>query len=291
MTYKIPTNSKEHNDYALNYLSNFTLNNKIMSEKYNSYTNSNNNTKIAIIIEPRSLDILEPIIRNVNYFLNQHQDLKEKNTWNIRVYHGVDNFEFIKNKLPNFNISYVNLGVDNITADEHNLLLRSSIFWNSIEDFYTNVLIFQTDSCMLRTLDEKFLDYDFCGANILNPNCKTPNNIGMNGGFSLRKRANSKKAVECVSFNMVSQYRKEKNLGIFNPIKILAEDIYFWHALEIIGGKLLEKEKTFDFSIETLPDFNIDLNTIKPVGIHGFNKDLIPLEMTKKVFSEAELPK
>lgn len=291
MSYRIPTNSNEHNEIALNYLNNFNTNNTIISENYNSYNNSNNNTKIAIIVEPRCLDILEPIIRNVNYFLNQHPDLKEKNTWNIRVYHGVSNFEFIKNKLPNFNISYVNLGVDNITADEHNLLLRSSIFWNSIEDFYNNVLIFQTDSCMLRCLDEKFLDYDFCGANILNPNCKTPNNLGMNGGFSLRKRFNSKKAIECVSFDMVNQYRKDKKLGLFNPIKILAEDIYFWHSLEIIGGKLLEKEKTIDFSIETLPDFDVNLNNIKPIGIHGFNKDLIPLEMTKKVFTEAELPK
>jgi hypothetical protein len=78
---------------------------------------------------------------------------------------------------------------------------------------------------------------------------------------------------------------------MFNPIKIFAEDIYFWHALEMLKKNLPMKELLPEFSIETILDFEYNYNNLKPSGIHGFNKNLLVMELFQKVFNEAEIPK
>ena len=287
--YIIPTNSSEHLEISKKYLDNFTLQNS-KYKKYDSFKNEENNNKVAVIVEPRKHELLESIIRNVCYFLNQHPDLEEKNKWNIVVFHGVDNADFIKQLLPNFEIKYINMNVDNITADEHNLLLQQLFFWKNIEQ-YENALIFQTDSCLFRRLDKKFLDYDFVGARILNPGARTPNDYGMNGGLSLRNVKSMIKCLECINQEIINTYRTRNGKGMFNPIKIFAEDIYFWHALEMLKKKLPMKELLPEFSIETILDFEYNYNNLKPSGIHGFNKNLLVMELFQKVFNEAEIPK
>ena len=52
-----------------------------------------------------------------------------------------------------------------------------------------------------------------------------------------------------------------------------------------------KKELLPEFSIETTLDFDYDYNKLKPSGIHGFNKNLLVIELFNKVFNEAEEPK
>lgn len=285
----VPTNSLEHLNISTNYLQKFTLDNEAY-KKYDSYKNNENNKYVAVIVEPREHDLLEGIIRNVCYFLNQHPDLEEKNKWNIVVFHGINNYEFIKNKLVNFDIKYINMNVDNITADEHNLLLQQVFFWKNIQE-YTNALIFQTDSCLLHRINTKFLEYDFVGARILNPGAKTPKDFGMNGGLSLRNVKSMINCLELVNKDIINTYRQRNAKGEFSPIKILAEDIFFWHCLEVLGKNMPKKELLPEFSIETTLDFDFDYHKLKPSGIHGFNKNLLQIDLFSKVFNEAEEPK
>lgn len=286
MNFTVPVASAEHLNMATNYLRQFRADNK-KYEKYDNYKNNDTNKKIAVIVEPRDHNLLEPIIRNACYFLNQHHSLSEKNTWNIAVVHGVNN-TIIKEKLKNFDIKYINMMVDNISADEHNLFLQKVFFWNNFVN-YDNVLIFQTDSCMLRPMnEEKFLKYDFVGARILNPHARTPNGYGMNGGFSLRNPKSMINCLKTVNFDIINSYRNKTGRSGFNPIKILAEDIYFWHSLELTKGSMPDKEILPEFSIETSLDFKYDYNGLKPCGIHGFNKNLLQIELFQKIFNEAD---
>jgi hypothetical protein len=285
----IPVNSDEHNKLAEQYLEHFSLKNE-KYKKYDNFSNENSNSKVAVIVEPRKHKLLENIIRNVCYFLNQHPNLEEKNKWNIIVFHGVNNHEFLKNLLPNFNVRYINMNVDNITADEHNLLLQQLFFWKNIGEQYENVLIFQTDSCLMCRLDDKFLKYDFIGANILNPHAKTPRGFGMNGGLSLRNRNSMIKCLELVNIDILNAYRKKNNKNEFNIIKVMAEDIFFWHSLEILDKPLPPKNILPEFSMETILDFEYDYNNLKPCGIHGFNKNLLPINIITHLFSIAETP-
>ena len=96
--FTLPINSVEHLNIAKNYLNNFSLSNHNY-HKYDKFDGNDNNIYAAVIVEPRCHDLLETVIRNVCYFLNQHPKLDEKDKWDIVVFHGVNNHEFIKSKL------------------------------------------------------------------------------------------------------------------------------------------------------------------------------------------------
>lgn len=164
----------------------------------------------AIIIEPRCHKALEFVLGN---FLENLSD-----DWNIIIFHGNLNIEFVydivENKLSQYKsrVSFVNLGIDNLTRQEYSdLLITDTRFYDHIPT--ETFLIFQTDTMIFkkhRNLINNFLKYDYVGAPWPWNPTNDENNVG-NGGLSLRKKSKMLEIIE-----------KEKN-----PNLSLLEDVFF----------------------------------------------------------------
>jgi hypothetical protein len=136
----------------------------------------------AIIVEPREHPALEFVLNN---FVSNLSD-----EWNIIVFHGNKNIDFLKKIIENnlhTRISLINLQVDNLTINDYNnLFMKSTILYDNIPT--ETFLVFQTDTIIFekhKHLINDFLKYDYVGAPIKHN--KTPW-VG-NGGLSLRKKS------------------------------------------------------------------------------------------------------
>ena len=199
----------------------------------------------AIIIEPRQHKALEFVINN---FINN----LDYNDWCFVILYGNLNkdyvFDIILNKINilkennhntndscNNKISLYNMGIDNITIDDYNNLLKSKDFYNFIKT--EKFLIFQTDTIILtehKHLINNFLEYDYVGApwNIFMFENPMGGGVG-NGGLSFRS--------------------KKHMLEILDKVQISSanEDIYF-SLQDIISLNKPSYEKAKEFSIETV---------------------------------------
>jgi len=145
------------------------------------------NKYTAVIVEPRKHAALSFVLEN---FLKNLS-----NEWNIIIFHGNLNIDFvnniISNKLNNYKerISTINLNINNLTRDEYSLLFKQKFFYHRIPT--ETFLVFQTDSIIFeknKELINNFLKYDYVGA----PWSWSPkgvNNFVGNGGLSLRKKS------------------------------------------------------------------------------------------------------
>lgn len=142
------------------------------------------NTCTAIIVEPRRHRALAFVLKNVLENLPAN--------WNVRIYHGTKNREFVEEilatelRLSAARISLQDLGVENLeTQVDYSRILSSREFTEKIPT--ETFIVFQTDSMINpnhKDLLEKFLQYDYVGAPWPWDHLK----VG-NGGFSLRKRS------------------------------------------------------------------------------------------------------
>lgn len=188
------------------------------------------NKYTAIIVEPRKHAALFFVLEN---FLKNLSD-----EWNIIIFHGNLNIEFINNiietNLYNYKsrISMISLNKDNLTKDEYSKLLMDKNFYNFIP---TEIfLIFQTDTIIFednKELINIFLKYDYVGAP-WSESQKNINNFVGNGGLSLRKKS---KMLEII----------EKDIDQNN----LPEDIYFSGTDKVELYKP-SQEKSKLFSVE-----------------------------------------
>lgn len=230
---------------------------------------------VAVIVEPRKHPLLIPIIRTVMALLDD--------SWNLTVFHGTENAEYIRKGLPGWRFRMISMGVPNISADEHNKLLITTKFWEAIKE--ENLLIFQTDSCLLRRGVESFIGNNFIGAETLNPYELTPGGVGLNGGLSLRKRSAMLKTSK-VPTEKISEWRKSVGKNDLPSIVYsgkIAEDVFHWHALEMLGMKLPDKQKARAFSTEAV--YNRDSH-----GIHAaFNKTFFPFDDLRVMFETSDL--
>jgi hypothetical protein len=143
----------------------------------------------AIIIEPRKHKALSFVLKN---FL---ENLSEE--WNIIVFHGNLNIDFVNNIINNDLLEYkhrvtlINLHVDNLTRDEYSdMLIFNKDFYNLIPT--ETFLIFQTDSMIFsknKHLINDFLKYDYVGAPWAHPPKNNTHHTVGNGGLSLRKKS------------------------------------------------------------------------------------------------------
>ena len=180
----------------------------------------------AIIVEPREHPALEFVLNN---FVSNLSD-----EWNIIVFHGNKNIDFLKKiieKNLHTRISLINLQVDNLTINDYNnLFMKSTILYDNIPT--ETFLVFQTDTIIFekhKQLINDFLKYDYVGAPIKHN--KTPW-VG-NGGLSLRK--------------------KSKMLEIMNnePYKNVPEDFFFSLPTSVSIYKPSITEAKF-FSVEAI---------------------------------------
>lgn len=162
--------------------------------------------RAAVIIETRDRPVLPWTINNIIYFTQ----------WPVIVYHS----DLNTNYLQRLNLKEKRKLSSDFDINLYNELLTSRSFWQSLPQ---HILLFQTDSFMLRTGIESFKKYDYIGAPWTRKNLKCfsiPKNIG-NGGFSLRRRDKMLEIVDSVEYE-----------------KGLAEDMYFAHGFNQVGGNL-----------------------------------------------------
>ena len=191
----------------------------------------------AVIVEPREHKALKFVLEN---FLKNLNDL-----WQILIFHGNKNINYIKNiidkdlKEYKNRILLINLNIDNLDIKGYNHLLTSKNFYEKIP---TEIfLIFQTDSMICQENKNNiydFMKYDYVGAPWKNINIS-----GGNGGLSLRKKS------KMLEFINKCHYKNEN------------EDIYFSKGCNNFKLKLPSKEESMDFSSETIESKN-------PFGIH-----------------------
>ena len=245
------------------------------------HENRPENTKSAVIVEPRRHELLEPVIRNVMHFLPED--------WNLTVICGSDNEEWIRARLPGWKVRYVNLGVENLTPELHNRLLQQPSFWETVRE--EALLVFQTDSCLLRPIPAHMMTaYDFLGAWTLNPHEQAPIAPGVmggfNGGLSLRSRRAMLDITRNVDHDSIDSWRRDRGLQTLPSMTYfgeIAEDIYFVHGCCMLGKRLPDRDTACAFSTEAV--YSVD-----SIGMHAcMEKEFFPLELLRDMVRGSEL--
>lgn len=203
--------------------------------QYKPFIEKNTNY-YAVIIEPREHTDMLLSIRNTMYYLNENNS---KIKWGLQIFHGTKNEKLVKSFSKNWkNVIYTNIGVDNFTNIEHSEYMESNRFWKNVKG--DKALIFQTDSLLLRSGIDEFLEYDYIGAPWRKP--KEGQLVG-NGGLSLRSVT-----------KMVEICDK------YSPNQQIWEDIFFIKHLK--GQGVADYETAKRFSME-------DVYSINPLGVHN----------------------
>jgi hypothetical protein len=141
----------------------------------------------AVIIEPRKLIVLRHVLRNVLECLDD--------TWDILIFHGTDNREWLEESLLREFSSYSSrislspLTYADLDRHSYNQIMLSGEIYKKIPT--ETFIIFQADSLICeknKHLLEKFMKYDYVGA-------PWANGVG-NGGFSLRRKSKMLEVIE-----------------------------------------------------------------------------------------------
>lgn len=228
--------------------------NNIINEYIQSNPNYDTNIidyptdKVAVIIEDREISHLKWVIENVKYHTG----------WDVILYHGnndVENIDCIKIKL--------NIDID---LNGYNELLKNIDFWKSFNQ--EHILVFQSDSFMLRSGIEDYLMYDYVGAPwnwSIDPNFRDHRykdlsifKNGGNGGFSLRRKS--------AMIDILEKYYNDPS----EEDSYLNEDMFFSKYIR----NFPTLSKRMNFCVETI--FFED-----PIAIHGINKYLIDDQIIK----------
>jgi len=279
----------------------------LKSDKF-SFNYLDSNDKVAVIVEPRKLEIFPYIVYNVMYNLGPE--------WNLHIF--AHDAEFIKNCLPLSQFSY-KLSImynDNLTPDDYNMMFKSVNFWNSIKE--ENILIFQTDSCIINPIPniDKYLKYPYIGGiyqcsyptEKFIPNrqtyysdmnwCSHPNQVhlcntpyhhySICGGFSLRKKSAMIDCINKIDKQQIIEYRKKFAMNVHNYILTteIGEDIYFQHALEMLNYEL----PTIDTCMDFCENLSTNYTNTKAFGIHNLNKIdnecEVSINIIKQIFND-----
>lgn len=189
------------------------------------------NSKGAVIVETRQVKNLHKIVQNHLKYLDKD--------WGLTFFHGIDNEKYVRKELKGTETNFVLIPIFTINFREYNILLTEKDFWEQIP--YDKILIFQTDSGLLRTGIDKFLKWDYVGSPW------SFQKTGGNGGLSLR----TKKVMLKIINN--HRYTTDRN-----------EDIYFCKHINKYG-KLAPRNICSKFSVETV--FKLG-----SMGFHAINQ-------------------
>jgi hypothetical protein len=166
--------------------------------------NSNNNSKTAVIVETRHHILLLDVINNIMLNLG--------NDWNLHIFCGFDNYNYVKNKFPHVKITL--LPFYNMSVDIYDFVFLNNFFWESIQS--EDILIFQTDTYLINDPINSFINnYVYLGAPHTNihggVSYLTPHKFGLNGGFSFRKKSAMIHALNNIKTIDINNYRKMHN--------------------------------------------------------------------------------
>jgi hypothetical protein len=140
----------------------------------------------AVIVETREFAGFGNIVRSHLKYL--------PTDWKLEVYCSQQNHQFVMHELMGLEYRIVDSNVVITNTNDYNKLLLSTTFWQPLSQ-YEKVLVFQSDSEILRTGIEEFLQWDYVGA-------PWPfDQRGGNGGLSIR---NPKVMMECIEKHLNS---------------------------------------------------------------------------------------
>jgi hypothetical protein len=167
--------------------------------------------KVAVIIEPRVTQVLPELLAWMIHLLSPYG-------WKFVVYCGTLNEHLLKD----LDVEVRQLGKDNLTRDDYNIMLYSEDFWLSMP--FENILIFQTDAVLIDGNLDEFLNYDYVGApwnknqhwRVDGPITVVNSRKGIthraptyhltgNGGLSLRKRSAMIRGLRNVNFRRTNE--------------------------------------------------------------------------------------
>lgn len=232
------------------------------------FVRHDNSDKLALIIEPRFDKLTEAVIFNFMYFLNPLG-------WNLLIVSYAGYHSDIQKRYPyafvcdigDKHIYFNDKGTPNITIDSYNTIMMDVELWKNLG--VENILVFQRDCIMFRPFDERFINYEYAGANYYSN--LSPIYGGMNGGFSFRKRQTMISCLESVTWTEIDEYRTKRKHSAFDIYENLTrnEDVFFTHACEILCRIVPDFYTREFFATETQITSNASV-------YHGWNKNLIP---------------
>jgi len=114
------------------------------------------------------------------------------------------------------------------------------------------------------TIDWLKPEWDYIGANYFNSAEVAPLSGGIQGGFSLRRRRAMLDCLEKVTWDDIAAYRSRFGLPAISASREF-EDIYFTHAVEMVGLGSPSIQERGKFSIEA------EYNPFA-IACHGWNK-------------------
>ena len=226
-------------------------------------------TRVAVIVEPREHPFLRAVVQNVMSFLGP--------SWNLHIFTSDERKSWLVNELSPHEYQVHYLHCANMTPQQYSELLLSPPFWNVIRE--ENVLIFQTDCIVFRTLEEHFLDCDYVGGNFFNSKHTAPVVGGIQGGLSLRKRS---AMLDCLSKVSIDDMNRHRTQHGYVDIQEPPEDVYFTHACEILKKNVMEVSSRRTFAIEA--EF-FDA----PFGFHGWVHPYFSLEQSRQMIMHSML--
>jgi len=190
-----------------------------------------------VIIEPRAHPWLRGVLFNMAHVYGGGDAA-------LHIFHGNTNAACVDAITDGWiNVYKHSLGVGNLTIADYNALLTSAKFWNTESFHASHVLIFQTDTILLKHIPSHFFAYDYVGAPWpfhVDPSMNPSKNVG-NGGLSLRCRE-----------------RMRALTSLYEPTTT-AEDVYL--VTRISHTKLPTNAVAAEFSVEHI--YNAD-----PCGLH-----------------------
>jgi hypothetical protein len=223
------------------------------------------------IVETR---ILPHIEFNLRYSLHQLDGLAK---WSVKFFCAETNFEFVTNLCGQISpqIKVIKMPQAINCINDYNQLMLSVNYWEQLECIKTVIL--QEDSLIFRPGIEKYLQYDFIGAQWPSGIC--PLNFG-NGGFGIRNVPKSIEILRNYSPETVLVPDLVRNNMTTRNIIQPPEDIYFSHYFGTLPDICLPTYETAgSFSVESF-------DNSEAIGGHQFwigKPDWINFMMTRIV--------
>jgi hypothetical protein len=232
--------------------------------------NSNNNSKTAVIVETRHHILLFDIIYNIMLNLG--------NDWNLHIFCGFDNYNYIKSTFPYVKITL--LPFYNMSVDIYDFVFLNNFFWESIQS--EDILIFQTDTYLINDPINSFINnYVYLGAPHTNIHggisYLTPLKFGLNGGFSFRKKSAMIHALNNIKTIDIDNYRNIHNLKSLCKTPINNIDINYDFLFKHFEISNKEKENiSNDIDKNNYSDIDyINISSDDYIIKNNFNTNLI----------------
>ena len=145
---------------------------------------------IVALVEYRIMDEIDWVINALLRVYDKPEEI------GFSIVHGNVNSKYLQDKYGKWsNIKLINTGHENLNRGTYSALLKTPQLWENFRD-WSHVLIYQTDACIMRRIDDIYFNYDYIGSPWGKDNQWTSYNAG-NGGFSLRSVSAMISSCEC----------------------------------------------------------------------------------------------